>query len=82
MLESFGIFTFVANQIAFCATCSIRFSVFLSTIACTPLNLTFNLTLIISMVFLDLAVVACCVGADAFSRFFVVLVTWVLTRGV
>ena len=46
----FGSLTFVAILIAFRAIWSIRFFVFLSTVACTPFDLTFNLSLAISLI--------------------------------
>ena len=62
-------FTLVANRIVFAPPGRYIFPYF-CLLSPVPLCLTFNLFLIISMVFLDLAPVTCCVVEDAFSRFF------------
>ena len=57
----FGFLTFVANRIIFRATCSNRFSIFLSIVLCTPLYLFLSLFLA-SSIDLECATVSGCVG--------------------
>ena len=45
MFKIFGFLTSVASRMVFCATCSIRFSMFLSIVLCIPLYLTLSLFL-------------------------------------
>ena len=61
----FGFLTFVANRIVFRATCSMRFSLFLSTVRCTPLYLMLVLFLASSIAF-EYAPVSGCVGECLF----------------
>ena len=61
----FGFLTFVANRIVFRATCSIRFSMFLSIVLCTPLCLMLSLFLASSIGF-ECAPVSGCVGECVF----------------
>ena len=61
----FGVLTFVANRIAFRAFFSMRFSLFLSTVHCTPLYLMLSLFSASSIAF-EYAHVSGCVGECLF----------------
>ena len=56
-----GFFNSVANRMVFRATSSMRFSIFLSTVRCTPLYLRLSLLLASSIGF-EYAPVSGCVG--------------------
>ena len=63
-LNVFGFLTFAANRIVFSATCSIRFSIFLSIVLCTPFYPTLCL-FSASSIGLECAPVSGCVGEYA-----------------
>ena len=65
LFKLFEFLSFVANRMVFRATCSIRFSVFLSIVLCTPLYLIIKLFLVNSIGF-EYAPVSGCVGECVF----------------